>query len=146
MTTQDPDRVHPAPSDLEIDNDTPKASIANVEVIANADKPNPRKEAPAYVAALDPDERQRAEARLVRKIDFRLLPVLVVMYILNYLDRNNIVCIPSLSCFVLVDVMVGLMAQAAARLAGLETDLNLHGNQYQVRFLSPGFQWTVLME
>lgn len=33
------------------------------------------------------------------------------MYILNYLDRNNI---------------------AAARLAGLEKDLNLHGSQYQL--------------
>lgn len=91
MTTQDPNHIQQVPADTEID--AAKATIANVEVITNADKPNPRKEAPAYVAALDPDERQQAEARLVRKIDFRLLPVLVVMYILNYLDRNNIVCI-----------------------------------------------------
>jgi len=32
------------------------------------------------------------ERRLVRKIDRRLLPVLTVMYTLNYLDRTNIVC------------------------------------------------------
>lgn len=36
--------------------------------------------------------------------------MVVIMYILNYLDRNNI---------------------ATARLAGLEEDLHLVGNQYQ---------------
>lgn len=56
-------------------------------------------------------ERQQLEKKLVRKVDIRLLIMIVVMYILNYLDRNNI---------------------AAAKLAGLETDLNLKGDQYQV--------------
>ncbi|KAF7128534.1 hypothetical protein CNMCM5793_003322 [Aspergillus hiratsukae] len=90
-----------------------KSHIDNVEVaVANADRPNPRKEAPAYVAGLDPEERRKAERALVRKIDIRLLPMLVIMYILNYLDRNNI---------------------AAARLAGLEDDLGMktNSNQYQ---------------
>ncbi|KAI5777933.1 major facilitator superfamily domain-containing protein [Geopyxis carbonaria] len=50
------------------------------------------------------------ERTLVRKIDARLLPMVVLMYILNYLDRNNI---------------------AAARLAGLEDELALTGTQYQ---------------
>lgn len=68
-----------------------KSYVDNVEVVANADRPNPRKEAPAYVAGLSPEERQKAERALVRKIDIRLLPMLVIMYILNYLDRNNIV-------------------------------------------------------
>ncbi|KAJ5819061.1 hypothetical protein N7474_004652 [Penicillium riverlandense] len=86
-----------------------KSHVDNVEIVANADKPNPRKEAPAYVASLSPEERERAEKALVRKIDFRLLPMIIIMYILNYLDRNNI---------------------AAARLAGLPQDLNLQGNQY----------------
>lgn len=67
-----------------------KSHVDNVEIVANADKPNPRKEAPAYVASLSPEERERAEKALVRKIDFRLLPM-IIMYILNYLDRNNIV-------------------------------------------------------
>ncbi|CAL5867039.1 uncharacterized protein PFLUO_LOCUS1251 [Penicillium psychrofluorescens] len=89
--------------------DVDKSHFDNVEIVANADKPNPRKEAPAYVASLSPEERERAEKALVRKIDFRLLPMIIIMYILNYLDRNNI---------------------AAARLAGLPQDLNLHGNQY----------------
>lgn len=67
-------------------------------------------EAPPYVRSLSPEERRKAEAKLVRKIDIRLIPPIIIMYIMNYLDRNNI---------------------AAARLAGLETDLHLHGTQYQ---------------
>lgn len=95
--------------DIDID----KSHVDNVEVVssavANADKPNPKKEAPAYVASLSPEERDKAEKALVRKIDIRLLPMLIIMYILNYLDRNNI---------------------ASARLAGLPEDLGLHGQQY----------------
>ncbi|EAW07180.1 putative MFS transporter [Aspergillus clavatus NRRL 1] len=95
------------------DGSVDKDFMDNVEVVpANADRPNPMKEAPAYVAGLSPEEREKAEKALVRKIDLRLLPMLVIMYILNYLDRNNI---------------------AAARLAGLEDDLGMKKNsdQYQ---------------
>ncbi|PYH49411.1 putative MFS transporter [Aspergillus saccharolyticus JOP 1030-1] len=94
--------------------DIDKSHVDNVEIVsdavANANKPNPQKEAPPYVASLTPEERQEAERALVRKIDLRLLPMLIIMYILNYLDRNNI---------------------AAAKLAGLQEDLNLVGMQYQ---------------
>jgi hypothetical protein len=38
---------------------------------------------PASVARLSPEERLAAEVKLKRKIDFRLLPPLVVMYILS---------------------------------------------------------------
>lgn len=76
--------------DLEIAN-VDKSLAENVETVANANKPNPRKEAPAYVAGLSPEDREKAERALVRKIDLRLLPMLIIMYILNYLDRNNIV-------------------------------------------------------
>ena len=71
----------------------------------------PVSRAPQYVLDLSPDERRRAEKKLVRKVDLRLMIVTFVMYVMNYLDRNNI---------------------AAARLAGLEEDLNLKGNQFQV--------------
>ncbi|RAL06956.1 MFS general substrate transporter [Aspergillus homomorphus CBS 101889] len=57
------------------------------------------------------DEREQLEKKLVGKVDIRLLIMIVVMYILNYLDRNNI---------------------AAAKLAGLEKDLHLVGDQYQL--------------
>lgn len=69
-----------------------------------------RMEAPELVRNMSPEERAHAEKVLVRKIDFRLMPMLVIMYILNYLDRNNI---------------------ASARLAGLETDLALTSSQYE---------------
>lgn len=65
---------------------------------------------PPYVASLSPRERQRVEKALVRKLDMRLIPPIVMMYILNYIDRNAI---------------------ASARLGGLEEDLNLRGSEYQ---------------
>ncbi|KAL8767204.1 MAG: hypothetical protein Q9209_006209 [Squamulea sp. 1 TL-2023] len=68
-----------------------------------------RREAPALVRDLTPEERARLEKALVKKIDLRLLPMLILMYLMNYLDRNNI---------------------AAARLAGLEEELELTGTQY----------------
>jgi hypothetical protein len=67
---------------------------------------------PPLVAAMSADQRIEAEARMRRKIDTRLLPMIILMYIMNYLDRNNI---------------------AAVRLAGLQDDLALTSVQYQVR-------------
>jgi hypothetical protein len=32
-----------------------------------------------------------AEKKLLRKIDLRLMPILWIMYVLNYIDRTNIV-------------------------------------------------------
>ncbi|KAF8858919.1 MFS general substrate transporter [Acephala macrosclerotiorum] len=85
-----------------------------VEFIENASGhdsvPYKKSRAPELVRDLSPETRQTLENALRRKIDLRLMPLVVLMYILNYLDRNNI---------------------AAARLAGLEKDLKLHGNQFQ---------------
>ena len=58
------------------------------------------------VAKTDADE-----IALCRKLDRRILPVLWVMYFLNYLDRNAI---------------------AQARLNTLEKDLGLKGNHFNV--------------
>jgi len=90
---------------------TKENSVELVEAISCDDALNKKSRAPEGIRMLSPEQRQKAEKALVRKIDFRLLPMIVLMYILNYLDRNNI---------------------AAARLAGLESDLNLHGDQFQV--------------
>ncbi|KAF9565579.1 MFS general substrate transporter [Agrocybe pediades] len=60
---------------------------------------------------LAPDQRQAAEKRLVRKLDQRVLPTIVAIYIMNYIDRT---------------------AVAAARLKGLEKDLHLTEIQYNV--------------
>ena len=70
-----------------------------------------KREAPPLVRDLSHEDRCRLEQALVRKIDRRLLPMIVLMYILNYLDRNNI---------------------ASARLAGLESDLKLSSVQFNV--------------
>ncbi|TKA77802.1 hypothetical protein B0A49_00930 [Cryomyces minteri] len=80
------------------------------EEIPNADVPNRRMEAPPLVRVMTQEDRVRTEKALLRKIDLRLLPMIILMYIMNYLDRNNI---------------------AAARLAGLQDDLKLTSVQYQ---------------
>jgi hypothetical protein len=63
--------------------------LGNGKDIANA-RTISKREPPPYVRALSPEERVHAEAAPVRKIDFRLVPPIIVMYIMNYLDRNNI--------------------------------------------------------
>jgi hypothetical protein len=42
------------------------------------------------------EERRRREKKLVRKLDLTLLPMVWVLYMFNYLDRNNIAyaCFP----------------------------------------------------
>lgn len=65
---------------------------------------------PPLVAAMTQEYRLDAEAKLRKKVDSRLLPMIILMYIMNYLDRNNI---------------------AAVRLAGLQDELNLSSVQYQ---------------
>jgi len=56
------------------------------------------------------EERARAEKKLVRKLDFRLMPMMILIFIMNYIDRT---------------------AVTAARLKGLERDLRLTDIQYQ---------------
>jgi hypothetical protein len=96
-----------------------KNSFDQVELVENGSVhhsvPEKQSRAPEFVRNMPPELRAKLETSLRRKIDLRLLPMIVLMYILNYLDRNNI---------------------AAARLAGLEKDLKLHGNQFQVRAFS----------
>ncbi|KAF9880924.1 hypothetical protein CkaCkLH20_01966 [Colletotrichum karsti] len=89
----------------DIVDDAPKASI-------EAEAQRRGLQPPPIVAAMSHEYRAALEKKLVRRIDLRLLPMTVVCYILNYIDRNNI---------------------AAARLAGLERDLNLDpdSNQFQ---------------
>ncbi|KOS43861.1 hypothetical protein ACN38_g5234 [Penicillium nordicum] len=54
---------------------------------------------------------QQIEKNLIRKIDLHILPIVVLLYLFSFLDRVNI---------------------GNARLYGLEEDLGLVGNQYQV--------------
>ncbi|KAJ3532449.1 hypothetical protein NM688_g7421 [Phlebia brevispora] len=54
------------------------------------------------------EARRKLERKLVRKLDLRM-SILIIIYILNYIDRNN---------------------ASAARLRGLESDLNLKGQDF----------------
>jgi hypothetical protein len=96
--------------------DMSKANVDHVELVEESSihgsVPGKPSRAPEIIRAMTPEHRQKLETSLRRKIDLRLMPMVVIMYILNYLDRNNI---------------------ASARLAGLEKDLKLHGNQFQAR-------------
>ncbi|KAL9103860.1 MAG: hypothetical protein Q9163_001138 [Psora crenata] len=89
----------------------PETFLENVPAsTTSTSQPHP----PELVLKLSPSERAHAEKALTRKIDIHLLPMLILMYIMNYLDRNNI---------------------AAARLAGLQDPindggLNLSSTQY----------------
>ncbi|KAJ7693332.1 major facilitator superfamily domain-containing protein [Mycena rosella] len=65
---------------------------------------------PASLAALSPDERAKLGRAATLKTDLLIMPALIIMYILNYLDRQNI---------------------AAAKLAAITTDLKLSAVQYQ---------------
>lgn len=44
-------------------------------------------EPPECVKRWTPEERAEKEKALKRKIDIRLLPAIIIMYILNYIDR-----------------------------------------------------------
>lgn len=80
---------------------------------------------PPLVAAMSQEQRLHAEAKLRRKIDTRLLPMIILMYIMNYLDRNNI---------------------AAVRLAGLQDELSLTSVQYQVNALGGRRCWRIKID
>ncbi|KAI1609838.1 retrograde regulation protein 2 [Exophiala viscosa] len=70
------------------------------------------------------EEELAIEKKLRFRIDAIVMPLVILVYLMNYIDRNN---------------------YAAARLQGLEKDLNLKGDQYQVG-LSILFVAYVLMQ
>lgn len=84
----------------------PKASAAGVEEA----KPPPDQNMPEILRSRNPEELQVMEKKLVRKIDLRSLPLLIILFLLNILDRNAI---------------------ANARLGGLEDTLGINDVQYQ---------------
>ncbi|UDD56780.1 hypothetical protein AFCA_004305 [Aspergillus flavus] len=90
---------------------TKDSGTDHVEQYVENPKDQDLRSVPTALLDWSPEERRQREKALVRKIDTRLLIIMLVMYILNYLDRNNI---------------------AAAKSAGLQDDLNLKGEEYQV--------------
>jgi sugar phosphate permease len=68
------------------------------------------KEEAHFQGVLTPEEKI-IEKKLRRKIDSLVMPMVVTVYLMNYIDRNN---------------------YAAAKLQGLQEDLNLSDTQYQL--------------
>ncbi|KAL1685865.1 major facilitator superfamily domain-containing protein [Schizophyllum commune] len=64
-----------------------------------------------HFSARSPEERKKIERRVVRKLDLRLLPILIIMYFFNFVDRSNL---------------------ANARLGGLEKDLKMTGTDFNL--------------
>lgn len=65
---------------------------------------------PEKLASLSAEELDKLAKRATLKMDLALMPMLVILSVLNFLDRQNL---------------------ASARLAGLQEDLNLSEVQYQ---------------
>ena len=71
----------------------------------------PSRESIGKQAAHVPEIDYAAEKKLVRKLDLRIIPLFMLLYLFSFLDRVNI---------------------GNARLYGLEEDLGLEENQYQI--------------
>lgn len=65
---------------------------------------------PEILRQLTPEEYKKVGDKATSKMDIIILPCLMLMYILNYLDRNNI---------------------ASAKLANISEDLDLTPTEYQ---------------
>lgn len=84
----------------------PKAFAAGIEEAKTA----PDERMPEILRSYSTEELQAMEKSLVRRIDLRSLPILIILFLLNILDRNAI---------------------ANARLGGLENSLGINDVQYQ---------------
>ncbi|KAI8295076.1 putative transporter [Colletotrichum sp. SAR 10_98] len=65
---------------------------------------------PASLAALSQEDYEKVGKKATLKMDMVIMPIMVIMYVLNYLDRQNI---------------------ASAKLANITTELNLSQVEYQ---------------
>lgn len=76
-------------------------------------KGNPDPTLQIYLEYASQSDEWKAEKTksLLRKVDLRLLPLLISMYLLNFLDRSNL---------------------AQARLGTLEADLGMGGNDFNL--------------
>ncbi|TPX15851.1 uncharacterized protein E0L32_000185 [Thyridium curvatum] len=68
------------------------------------------RELPPLLRDIPAEELEKMQRKLVRKLDLRLMAPLILMYIMNYLDRNAI---------------------AAAKISGIVEDLRLTDSQFQ---------------
>lgn len=66
---------------------------------------------PTSSTHLSPPFDKAAERRLIRKLDLRILPVLWILYLVNFIDRANI---------------------GNAKIQGMEKELNLIGQRFNI--------------
>jgi MFS family permease len=92
---------------MEVDRRSIEKEVALEEIEATAGTHN---NVPEILRQYTPEQLATIEKKLVRKIDIRSLPVLIILFLLNVLDRNAI---------------------ANARLGGLEDSLGIDDVQYQ---------------
>ena len=59
-----------------------------------------------------PEYHSKETTRILRKVDYRLVPLLTTLYVFSFLDRSNL---------------------GNAAIAGMNDDLNLVGHRYNVR-------------
>jgi hypothetical protein len=64
-----------------------KPASLKVEDAAAGQPTRGRLQPPPFIASLTPEQREDLEKKLKRKIDWRLLPAVIIMYIMNYIDR-----------------------------------------------------------
>ncbi|CAK5283937.1 unnamed protein product [Mycena citricolor] len=109
---------------MSLENEKDSGEVVMIETterdIVGAESPLP---------AIGTPERAAAERAIVRKLDRRLLPTILVIYLMNYIDRQNV---------------------TTARLKGLEQDLGLSGNAPAVHAtppltLVPDIQYNVVL-
>lgn len=109
----------PSPSTPHIDSAAvdDKVDAARIEQVEPADKPHTVIET---YRSYSPEYSRETEKLLLRKIDTRLLPLVVIIYLFNYLDRNSI---------------------TQARLYGLQNDTHVNGAVYQtaISIFSAGY-------
>lgn len=70
-----------------------------------------------------PEYHDKATQRILRKVDFRLIPLLTFLYVLSFLDRSNI---------------------GNANIAGMSESLGLVGNDYNVCLMVFFFTYALL--
>jgi len=102
-----------------------------LEAGAGGDETRRKLEPPPLVAAMTAEVRAKAEKSLRRKIDTRLLPMIILMYIMSMFKR----CSATMGCTRLMLILADYLDRnniAAVRLAGLQDELNLSSVQYQV--------------
>jgi hypothetical protein len=81
----------------------------DVELVETSVKPTNQLPLPDELLHLDDASIQNLEKSLVKRLDWTLMPVVVLLFLLNILDRNNI---------------------ANAKVAGLTTTLHISDAQY----------------